>query len=71
MAKKDREQDGWTPEELEQLAEVAAPIPPATATVAALDEALDAFRAHYAKASPRFRKEAVEYLYSGIGPIEL
>lgn len=70
MTKKDREWDGWTPEELEQLADVSAPIPPPTGTVAALDEALEAFRAHYAQASPNFRREAVEYIYTGIGQVE-
>ena len=70
MSKKAREWDGWTPEELEQLADVSSPSPPPTGTVAALDEALDAFRAHYAKASPSFRKDAVEYIYTGIGQVE-
>ena len=71
MTKKAREWDGWTPEELEQLADVSAPTPPPTGTVAALDEALAAFRAHYANASPGFRKDAVEYIYTGIGELEL
>jgi hypothetical protein len=71
MSKKDREAEGWTPEQLKQLADVPVPVPPSTDTVAALDVALDAFRAHYAAASPRFRQEAVAYIYLGIGRFEL
>jgi hypothetical protein len=46
-------------------------IPPMTGTVADLDVAIDAFRAHYVKASPKFRKEAAQYIYMGIGRFEL
>jgi hypothetical protein len=36
-----------------------------TGTVADLDVAIDAFRAHYMKASPKFRKDAAQYVYLG------
>jgi hypothetical protein len=71
MSKKNLGGGGWTPEQLKQLADVSIAIPPITGTVADLDVAIDAFRAHYVKASPKFRKEAAQYIYMGIGRFEL
>jgi hypothetical protein len=42
-----------------------------TGAVAELDVAIDAFRVHCVKASPKFRKEAAPCIYTGIGRFEL
>jgi hypothetical protein len=71
MSKKNLDREGWTPEQLQQLADVSIAIPPITGTIADLDVAIDAYRAHYVKASPKFRKDAAQYIYMGIGRFEL
>jgi hypothetical protein len=71
MSKKNLGREGWTPEQLKQLADVSMAIPAMTGTIRDLDVAIEAFRAHYVKASPKFRKDAAQYTYMGIGRFEL